>query len=243
MVENITNQVHNAGATVQIGTNITVTADYTGAEDGTAEMNGKYFVMTNAVGVLTGIITTSTVHTGDDFTITVHAPEAVSRDCAVDVTITIADQQTDPQVLIKDMIEDNMEIIGWTTIVNDKWWEAGKRYERQVFFDDRRDHYVEHEEIYLPRGSLSNRKIHHVFVGVAGGDSKVPGVSKAQRWDIECEMRRIFSDSALCIDPIDDVGIVYIEDAGMSVIESNKNKKVGCEEFYATFEIFVVYWR
>lgn len=157
------------------------------------------------------------------------------------MTITAATEQTDPQILIKDIIEDNVVVSGWTTEMNEHWWDVSKRQQRQIFYDTRRDYNVEWEELYLPRNSTSGRRKHHLFVGVAGGSSKETGASKAQRWSLECEMRRVFSDPSLMINPVDDVELIYIEDEGIGIMESNKDKKMGCEEYYAVFEIVVVY--
>ena len=233
----ITNQVHDVADpySIVIGNNITVTATFSSSEDLWAEMDENYFKMTNVTGTCTGTITTTTVRSGGPHTIIVHGPNAASVNCSNDVTITAATEQTSPFILIEDTIEDNFVLSGWTPVtVNDKWWEIGRKLIPQICFDTRRDHIMDWDEISTPRSATSGRKLHHVFVVVANP-------TRAGRWSMECEIRRIFSAPALVIEPADDVDLMYIEDTGYTSWETDKDKKMGCATFFARFEIIVVY--
>ena len=241
--ETISNQIHDVSSpfSVEIGTEITVTCDYTGDDDCWAEMNDLYFKMTNASGVCTGTIATSTVRSGGPFTITIHAPIAESQDCFNPITITAATEQTNPFELIKDAIEDNVVVDGDSITMNKGWYEVSRRKQRQAFFDTTRRHYIEWEEITLPRNATSSRKIHHIFVGIAGKGHNDIEVSRSDRWSFECDMRRVFSDPAIIMEPADDVSYIVINDFAYSILEGDRDKKVGCEEYYAIFDIIVVY--
>ena len=223
----ITNQVHDVADpySIVIGNNITVTATFSSSEDLWAEMDENYFKMTNVTGTCTGTITTTTVRSGGPHTIIVHGPNAASVNCSNDVTITAATEQTSPFILIEDTIEDNFVLSGWTPVtVNDKWWEIGRKLIPQICFDTRRDHIMDWDEISTPRSATSGRKLHHVFVVVANP-------TRAGRWSMECEIRRIFSAPALVIEPADDVDLMYIEDTGYTSWETDKDKKMGCATF------------
>jgi hypothetical protein len=235
--EQITNQAHDVASpySVEIGTEIIVTCDYSGSEDCWAEMNDVYFKLTNTAGSCSGTITTSTVRSGGPFTITVHAPEAPSVNCANAVTITIQDEQTSPFVAIEAITEANFVLSGWDTpVVNEKWWEVGKKLIPQICFDTRHDHVMEWNEVSLPRNATSGRRLHSIFLVVANP-------TRAGRWSMECEIRRIFSDPALCVEPYDDIDIIYIHDGGYSCWETEKDKKSGCATYFSRFEIVVVY--
>ena len=235
--ETISAETHDIGNsyTVEIGAEITVTADYTGNDDLWAEMNDVYFKMTNVSGVCTGIITTSTVRSGGPFTITVHGPSAVSKDCANPITITAQSEQTSPFVAIEAITETNFVLSGWDTpVVNDKWWKVGEKLVPQIFFDTRHDHYMEWEELTLPRNATSGVRLHSIFIVVAAS-------TRAERWSMETEMRRIFSDPALIVNPYNDIDLIYIHDGGYSCWESEKDKKSGCATYFARFEIVVRY--
>jgi hypothetical protein len=235
--EQITNQAHDVASpySIVIGNDIIVTCTYSGSEDVWAEMNDLYFKMTNVAGTCTGTITTSTVRSGGPYTITVHAPEAPSVNCSNAVTITAAAEQTSPFVAIEAITEANFVLSGWTTpVVNDKWWKVGEKLVPQIFFDTRHDHYMEWNEMTLPRSATSSVRLHSIFLVVAAS-------TRAERWSMETEIRRIFSDPALIVDPYDDIDLIYIHDGGYSCWESEKDKKSGCATYFARFEIVVRY--
>ena len=235
--ELITNQAHDVSSpyTITIGEDIEVTADYTGSDDLWAEINDVYFKLTNTAGSCTGTITTSTVRSGGPYTVSVHAPQAPSVDCSNPVTIEAADEQTSPFVAIEAITETNFVLSGWDTpVVNDKWWKVGEKLVPQIFFDTRHDHYMEWNEVTLPRNATSGVRLHSIFIVVAAS-------TRAERWSMETEMRRIFSDPTLIVNPYDDIDLIYLHDGGYSCWESEKDKKSGCATYFARFEIVVRY--
>lgn len=235
--QTITNQTHDVSSpySVEIGTEITVTCDYTGDDDVWVEMNDIYFKLTNTANSCSGTITTTTVRSGGPFTITIHGPSAVSKDCSNDVTITAQSEQTSPFVAIETITEANFVLSGWDTpTVNDKWWKVGEKLVPQIFFDTRHDHYMEWNEITLPRNATSGVRLHSIFIVVAAS-------TRAERWSMETEIRRIFSDPALCQEPYYDIDYIYIHDGGYSCWESEKDKKSGCATYFSRFEIVVRY--
>ena len=140
---------------------------------------------------------------------------------------------TDPFTLLKTIMEANISIPGWTT-VNNSWFRVTQRLVKQIYFDTKRDHYVEFEEMQLPKSSTSSRKLHHIFVVVAAPD-------RDGRQLLEDDMRRVFTDPTIVVDPASDVSAIYLEDSGYGQWQSDKDKKTGCEEYSARFEIILIY--
>ena len=233
----ITSQAHDVASpySVEIGTVITVTATYSGSEDLWAQMDDNYFLLTNTTGSCTGEVSTTLVQSGGPFTIIVHGPNAPSQNCSNAVTITSQTEQTSPFVAIKAITETNFVLSGWDTpVINDDWWEVGRKLIPQIHFDTRHDHHMEMEETSMPRNATSGRRLHSIFLVVANPTR--PG-----RWSMECEIRRIFTDPALCQEPYDDVDYIYIHDGGYACWESEKDKKTGCATYFSRFELVVVY--
>ncbi|MFA5216862.1 hypothetical protein [Sulfuricurvum sp.] len=139
----------------------------------------------------------------------------------------------DPRKVVKDFILANFTITGWTTKVNEAYFETNRQDERQIYLtgkDGKFQPITNYQQRDMDRSSSPTIYQASIFVHVSGYNEDI-------RREMVHEMRRIFQNTTLSHNPTD-----YVDDL---IIENDwaidKNKANDCLTWVQVFEVTVLW--
>jgi hypothetical protein len=136
---------------------------------------------------------------------------------------------SNPRTVVSDIITDNMNISGYTPVINDRWFRTNIADQRQIVLrretGTRNDNQLNHWS--------SPKQTMEVFRLV------VHATSDTLLREMMAEIRRIFTDKAICKTNIPaDIDYIMLDN---NELVTMKNKKASCFADMCTYFVKVVY--
>jgi hypothetical protein len=233
--ETISSQAHDVASpySIDFGDTFTVSANYTGTGDLIVEVNDKFFGLPISGGSGSVTISSRQVGTGTNLTIQVHGPLAASKNCANPITIVTTELQKEIRQIVKDFIEEHFSVTGWTTRINEAWYEKSRDGEFQIFLlTDNKRGIAKTDHIQRDMDRITSPIIYDTIVYVY-----VSAPTEDGRFTLAKEMRSIFEDTSISRDYVSGVDAMFIDNE----YPIDKDCKQECPSWMMIFEIRVLW--